>query len=61
MPAAAFGNEHITRPSGPPLPFPFDVTNAAFISGRRFPSGFALQRATMASSQAAPNAPKNGT
>jgi hypothetical protein len=40
---------------------PLDAMNAASISGQSMPSGLALQRAIMASSQAAPNAPKNGT
>jgi hypothetical protein len=44
---------------GPPLPPP-DVTNAESISGQSMPSGLALQLETMASSPAAPNAPKNG-
>jgi hypothetical protein len=42
-------------------PPPPNVTNTAFISDESMPSGLALQRATIASSQAAPNAPKNGT
>jgi hypothetical protein len=44
----------------PPFPKP-EVPDDAFISGQSMPSGLALQRATMASSQAVPNAPKNGT
>jgi hypothetical protein len=34
---------------------------SASISGHNVPSGLALQRATIASSQAAPNTPKDGT
>jgi hypothetical protein len=45
---------------GPSFPPPA-VTNAASVSGQSIPSGSALQRATMAPFQAAPNAPKNGT
>jgi len=44
---------------GPPPSL--DAMSTASISGQSIPSGLALQRATMASSQAAPNAPKNGT
>jgi hypothetical protein len=44
------------------LPFPPpDAMNAASISGHSIPSALPLQRATMTSSQAAPNAPNNGT
>ena len=57
-PAAMVSTGRRTAASG--LPLPPDVTNAASISGS-IPSGLTLHRATMASSQAAPNAPKNGT
>ena len=49
-----------TAAGGPPFP-PTEATNAASISGQIMSSGLALQRATMPSSQAVPNAPKNGT
>jgi hypothetical protein len=42
------------RAVGPP---PSDVTNAASIAGQSIPKGLTLQRATMLSSQVAPNAP----
>jgi hypothetical protein len=45
---------------GPPPP-PSPARNTASLSGQSLPSGLALQRATMASSQAAPKAPKSGT
>ena len=37
------------------------LTTAASISGQSMPSGLALQRATMVSTQAPPNSPKKGT
>jgi Cu2+-exporting ATPase len=49
------------RQAARPQVLPPDVTNAATTSGQSIPSGLAFPRATMASSQAAPNAPKNGT
>jgi hypothetical protein len=45
------------RNSAGPSPPP-DITNAGSIFGQSMPSGLALQRATMLSSQAAPNAPQ---
>jgi hypothetical protein len=42
------------RGVGPPPP---DVTNAASIAVQSIPNGLTLQRATMLSSQAGPNAP----
>jgi hypothetical protein len=42
-------------------PTPPDVTNPASISGHSIPSVSALHLATTESSQAAPNAPQNGT
>ena len=38
-----------------------DVANAGSISGQSMPSGLALQRAIIASSQTVLKAPKNGT
>jgi hypothetical protein len=57
-PIAITTDRRATAGGAPPLPP--DVTNAASISSHNIPSGLALQRATMASSRAAPKAPKNG-
>ena len=54
-------NDHRAPHRGWRNPVPPPVTNAASIFGQSMLRGLALQRATMASSQAAPNAPKNGT
>jgi hypothetical protein len=53
QPSATMTTGRRTTDGGTPLPP--DATNGASISGRHMPKGLALQRTTMASSQAAPN------